>query len=261
MSSQFDRLENRLQAIIENTLNRLPWRNAQPRLAIPLMSELRDQLELDSQSDEPLPDRINIIMHPDNCDAWEDRSDWQEWLARVIADLSGELTRSFAREPEVRFVPEREMDHKKVRVVLTFQEIDISSTAVLPTDSDPGDPSPAGSQAGPFLILEGNRIFPLKPPVTNIGRRESNDLVLSDIRVSRDHAQIRIIHGECVLFDLNSTGGTFVNGQRITTYSLRPGDVIVMAGTSLIYGEDSQHNPRSTGTSPAHLTSQDGNTL
>ncbi|MHB1118746.1 MAG: hypothetical protein ACYC11_01650, partial [Bellilinea sp.] len=108
MSSQFDRLENRLQALIENTLNRLPWRNAQPRLAIPLMSELRDQLGLDSQSDEPLPDRINIMMHPDNCDAWEDRVDWQEWLARVITELSSELTRSFAREPEVRFVPDRE---------------------------------------------------------------------------------------------------------------------------------------------------------
>lgn len=262
MSSQFDRIENRLQQFIESTLNRLPWRDAQPKLAIPLVTALRYQLELDPQSTEPLPDRINIFLHPDTCAAWESHADWQDWLARVIMELSTELTRKFAREPEVRFVPDQEMDQKNVRVVLTFQEVDTSSTAVLSSESESTEVTPsAESRTGPYLILEDNRIFPIKSPVTNIGRRESNDLVLPDIRISREHAQIRVIHGECMLFDLNSTGGTFVNGHRITTYRLQPGDVIVLAGTNLIYGEESPQKPRTTGTSPANLSPRDGTPL
>lgn len=258
MSSRFDRIENRLQELIESTLNHLPWRDTQPKLAIPMMTALRYQLELDPDSDEPLPDRINVFMHPDNCTAWEDRVDWQEWLARVILELSSGLSRRFAREPEVRFVPDNELDRKNLRVVLTFQEVDISSTAVLSSESESGDPSAAEVRSGPYLILEDNRVFPLKSTVTNIGRRETNDLVLADIRVSREHAQIRIIHGECMLFDLNSTGGTFVNGHRITTRKLEPGDVIVMAGTNLIFGEESPQKPLTSGTSPAALLPRDG---
>ena len=41
-----------------------------------------------------------------------------------------------------------------------------------------------------------------------------------------------------MLYDLGSTGGTFVNGQGVQECVLRPGDVISLAGVSLIYGED-----------------------
>jgi pSer/pThr/pTyr-binding forkhead associated (FHA) protein len=41
-----------------------------------------------------------------------------------------------------------------------------------------------------------------------------------------------------VLFDLNSTGGTFVNGQRTSQTVLYPGDVISLAGVALIFGQD-----------------------
>lgn len=257
MSSQFDRIENRLQEFIESTLNRLPWRDTQPKLALPLVTALRYQLELDPQAAEPLPDRFNIFLHPDICTAWENHVDWQEWLARVIIELSGGLTRKFSREPEVRFVPDQAIDRKNLRVVLTFQEVDVSSTAVLPNEMDSAESTPVEMQTGPYLILEDNRTYPLKSPVTNIGRRETNDLVLSDIRISREHAQIRIIHNECMLFDLNSTGGTFVNGHRITTHRLQPGDVIVLAGANLIYGEETPQKPQTSGTSPANLTPRD----
>jgi pSer/pThr/pTyr-binding forkhead associated (FHA) protein len=89
-----------------------------------------------------------------------------------------------------------------------------------------------------FLIVEGDRVFPLSQMVVNIGRRADNHLVLSDPRVSRAHAQIRAIRGQYVLFDLNSTGGTMVNGRRIHQCALKPGDVISLSGVPLIYGEE-----------------------
>ncbi|MBP8857500.1 MAG: FHA domain-containing protein, partial [Anaerolineaceae bacterium] len=74
-------------------------------------------------------------------------------------------------------------------------------------------------------------------PVINIGRREDNHLVIEDLRISRTHAQLRARMGKYVIFDLGSTGGTFVNGQRVTQAILAPGDVISLAGLTLIYSE------------------------
>lgn len=91
-----------------------------------------------------------------------------------------------------------------------------------------------------FVIVDGIKVIPLNQPLIRIGRRLENNLVLDDPRVSRTHAELRAINGRYVLFDLNSTGGTFVNGVKITQSVVYPGDVISLAGVNLVYG---QKNP------------------
>ena len=90
-----------------------------------------------------------------------------------------------------------------------------------------------------FVIVDGIKVIPLSQPLIRIGRRLENNLVLDDPRVSRTHAELRAINGRYVLFDLNSTGGTYVNGVKITQSVVYPGDVISLAGVSLIFGQDS----------------------
>ena len=89
-----------------------------------------------------------------------------------------------------------------------------------------------------YLIISGVKVFPLHTAVVNIGRRLDNTLVIDDPRISRNHAQLRSVDGRYVIFDLNSTGGTSVNGKRVTQCVLYPGDVISLAGIPLIYGQD-----------------------
>ena len=89
-----------------------------------------------------------------------------------------------------------------------------------------------------FLIVGGTQIFTLEEDVINIGRQLKNDLVVNDPRVSRKHAQIRVIKGRHILFDLGSSGGTKVNEKPIKQSSLHPGDVITLAGVPLVYGHD-----------------------
>ncbi len=91
-----------------------------------------------------------------------------------------------------------------------------------------------------FVIVDGIKVIPLNQPLIRIGRRLENNLVLDDPRVSRTHAELRAINGRYVLFDLNSTGGTYVNGVKITQSVVYPGDVISLAGVNLVYG---QKNP------------------
>jgi pSer/pThr/pTyr-binding forkhead associated (FHA) protein len=111
----------------------------------------------------------------------------------------------------------------------------------LPTTpmAEPGDDVTTIPEEA-FLIIDGVKVFPLGEPVINIGRRLDNNLVIDDVRVSRCHAQLRAINNRYVIFDLNSSGGTFINGRRSTQAVLYPGDVITLAGVDLIYG---QKNP------------------
>ena len=88
-----------------------------------------------------------------------------------------------------------------------------------------------------FLIVNGSDVFPLKKNIVTIGRMEDNDLTIQEVRVSRYHAQLRAVKGQFILVDLKSTGGTSVNGQKITQVALYPGDVISLAGIPVIYGQ------------------------
>lgn len=64
-----------------------------------------------------------------------------------------------------------------------------------------------------FLMWEGKRL-PLVGKIT-IGRDRTNHIVLNDVLVSREHAIIQKIRNVYYLKDLESTNGTFVNGQQI----------------------------------------------
>lgn len=74
--------------------------------------------------------------------------------------------------------------------------------------------------------LSGNS-FILFNPKTTMGRNTNNDIVLADDGVSGSHAQI-INEGTGIfkIKDLNSTNGTYVNGNKISECALRNGDVI-----------------------------------
>jgi hypothetical protein len=93
-----------------------------------------------------------------------------------------------------------------------------------------------------FLIIAGSEIFTIEQEVINIGRLLENDLVINDPRISRSHAQLLAVKGRHILFDLDSSGGTAVNGERITQISLHPGDVIALAGVPIVYGQDMVEN-------------------
>ena len=91
-----------------------------------------------------------------------------------------------------------------------------------------------------FVIVDGVKVIPLTESIVHIGRRLDNNVLLDDSRVSRNHAELRAINGRYAIFDLNSTGGTYVNGIKITQSILYPGDVISLAGVTFVYG---QKNP------------------
>lgn len=87
---------------------------------------------------------------------------------------------------------------------------------------------PKVSSGSRVVIVNGataGDTYPLKG-VVSMGRAESNTIVLRDAKVSRQHAQIQQQGNEFVVIDLNSSNGTFVNGQRVEECVLTDGDEI-----------------------------------
>jgi hypothetical protein len=81
--------------------------------------------------------------------------------------------------------------------------------------------------------------FELAKDVMTIGRDVSNDIVINDAEVSRNHARLTAQSGGYLLEDLASTNGTFVNGQRLIGPKLvSAGDVIGLGETVVLdYGQ------------------------
>jgi pSer/pThr/pTyr-binding forkhead associated (FHA) protein len=69
----------------------------------------------------------------------------------------------------------------------------------------------------------------------NIGRRENNDIVISNLTVSGNHLKIDYTEDGYLLTDLKSKNGTFVNDESVTTCYMRDGDVISIGKHSLLF--------------------------
>ena len=75
--------------------------------------------------------------------------------------------------------------------------------------------------------------------MTVLGRDDVADIILDDPGISRRHSEIRVTndgpHLVASIRDLDSTNGTFVNGERITSQRLEDGDRVTVGRTDLIF--------------------------
>ncbi len=95
-------------------------------------------------------------------------------------------------------------------------------------------------------------VFELSKEVTLLGRDVTNDIVLGDAEVSRQHARIEHTPGGHVLEDLGSTNGSFVNGERLMSPRvLNSGDLIGLGENVTLTFEAVSPDEEATVASPA----------
>lgn len=73
-----------------------------------------------------------------------------------------------------------------------------------------------------------------------LGRLPENDLEISDTKVSREHCRITQENGAYTIKDLDSSNGTFVNGERIDSKTLEEGDRILIGETMLHFSKQEE---------------------
>lgn len=100
-------------------------------------------------------------------------------------------------------------------------------------------------QPGVFLIIN-KQIVPLTKTVTTLGRQFENDIVFHEEFLSRFHAEIVHESDKYVLYDKDSTSGTFVNGRKVDRCVLNSGDLISLANIYIMFVNN---NPKIAGKS------------
>jgi hypothetical protein len=87
------------------------------------------------------------------------------------------------------------------------------------------------------VSIEGQIVqtFELTQARTCVGRRPTNDIVLEHLSVSGEHAVLLLDHGRVSLQDLDSTNGSYVNGQPVRLQQLQPGDQIELGACCLSF--------------------------
>lgn len=78
------------------------------------------------------------------------------------------------------------------------------------------------------LLSEGltGRTFDLKVEKTTVGRVEDNTFQIAETSVSSHHAEILLRGPDVVIKDLDSTNGTFINGEKVTEGVLKVGQIL-----------------------------------
>jgi pSer/pThr/pTyr-binding forkhead associated (FHA) protein len=239
MKLKLDELEAKLQSLVENQLvGILPGLKVEDRMIQRLANALKQNIIQQKDEGAIAPNVFTLIVATDASPLWKEQRTIDA-LKSIITTAANGVGLRFTTPPTISITTDDRFAAEEISVVASHKlepVADTQGTQISVTSESPETIDNIPENA--FLIIEGVKVHALNESVVNIGRRLENHLVIDDPRVSRNHAQLRAIKGRFVLFDLNSTGGTFVNGQRTSQTVLYPGDVISLAGVALIFGQD-----------------------
>jgi hypothetical protein len=239
MKLQLDQIESRLQSLLEvRLMSALPGFQMEDLVVQKLAETMKANLVKAEGGKTIAPNAFTLAVHPDQIAKWKDPP-LREALIQSIKIVGDEAGFEFNTSPAIYITPNPDLESNTVNVIAAHQDETFEDTKGIGAEEEK-EPQQEYDQLpdNAFLIVDGVKVFPLQKIVVNIGRRLDNHLVIDDPRVSRTHAQLRAIKGRYVIFDLNSTGGVYVNGQRSKQSVLYPGDVISLAGVPLVFGQD-----------------------
>lgn len=152
-------------------------------------------------ADDRVSRRHAVVRHEPEGWVWEDSSRNGSWRA------GGRVSRLRIDAP--------------TRLLLGDRDAGVAVELVpLPAGGVGEPPGPAGPG------LAATAVHALAGSVVTIGREPGNSIVVSDLLVSRRHAEFRRSGGAWQVRDLASHNGTFVNGQRVTSAVVGPLDLV-----------------------------------
>lgn len=113
--------------------------------------------------------------------------------------------------------------------------------------SDNPENKTANKREKAWLVVN-TQLYSLDRSVTTIGRSLESEIVIQDEHVSRKHAQIRYENDDYVLYDLDSTGGTYLNNKKIKRSVLHAGNIITLTNVPMVFvGEEHTLKVRAEG--------------
>ena len=187
-------------------------------------------------------------LSPDDDDKTTLESQWEDEEASTTVEQGevAEKIRTLGIEPVVPRRPVTGITHTGAGVGEESTVDDQGANA----DIVALEPQPPGaarmvitqcSDAGKDFGIDGAKVY-------TIGRALDNDIVLTDIAVSRKHFDLRFDAGAWVIVDHGSGNGTVVNGNlEDNPFMLANGDVIEIGNTSFRFEQEAADRARGSG--------------
>ena len=75
----------------------------------------------------------------------------------------------------------------------------------------------------------------LKQGDMKIGRKPGCEIMIDNLAISGEHANIFTVGEDSFIQDMGSTNGTFINNKKITKHHLKNGDAVVIGKHTLVY--------------------------
>lgn len=241
--NQLDQIEYRIKEIIERSSDLLPWTDHTAILIRHFCESLRQFLIEDPDCLIHSPSKIRVYCSPDEFKRWLRLPGWQKIMLDAFNETVTELNCKPNRMPEIILFARNSLQNDLLVFNIEENQAENGKTGAVNLSKPIPPPVVKNESDSGRILINQDKVIPVDKVVLNLGRKSTNDVVINDLRVSRFHAQIRKTADGYMVFDVGSTGGTFVNGKRISSYLLNSGDVISLAGYPLIFSYDKDHNP------------------
>ncbi len=247
------KFEKRLEKLFEGPFTKAFKGGVHPlEIARRLMREVDDGRVL-GVSETLAPNRFRVLLSQSDYDRLEGVLDsLATEMESLIITYSNQKGYHLITRPQLRFEPDNDLREGEFSVLASLDE----PARVRP----PAERMEEGSRLtqkesrlGVLTVIKGEQAgssHKLEGAASRIGRAEENDIVLSDLRASRFHAEIERKPEGYVLKDLGSTNGTMVGGRRIRERLLEDGDTLTVGETEMRFGLISDANRRGPDTGP-----------
>ena len=237
LEDSLNRIELQLQNLVEGGAARFTAPDTEfKKLNQELLDVFSKNIRSDAGGVPTAPEGYVLYIHPDQSDAWNSKQELIDSLLDKLQESASDEGIQFLNAPFLRIETQENIPPGGIQIEIYSRTTDLPQTNAVQIDETADE---GIIPTGAYLILNGIEIYNLEVSLINIGRKADSQLVLNDARISRQHAQLRAVKGQYVLFDLNSSGGTYVNGERIRKRTLQAGDVISLAGVPVVYGQES----------------------
>lgn len=250
-------LEARIEGLFEGIFGRAFRTHVQPiELARKLVKEMDDHRSV-SVSRVYVPNEYTVYLSPLDRKQFEGYEgslvgELQEYLAeharreeyelltrpRVLVTVDDDLavgefgiaTRLVAAEDEPKPPAELPVD-QPAQTMIYKTPVPVPPPVVVP------EPEPEPPPRRVFTLTIGGKRQELSTERAVLGRSRECEVRVSDLNVSRRHAEIREQDDHWILVDLGSTNGTLLNGRKIDREQLTNGDTITVGSTEIVFGE------------------------
>jgi hypothetical protein len=248
-------LEAKLGGLVEGAFGRAFKSRVQPvELAHKLAKEMEES-QVVSVSRVYVPNHYRVFLSPEDREQFES---YEPALRKELSDYLLEHARAEGLALTSRPQIDLETDDR-----LGLGEFGIQAHLLAPPEPEQGaEVEPSSGDFGHTMVYSPDRAAPRVEPSTAgesrrqallvgegkrnrlggtkvvLGRSRDCDIVMADPNVSRRHAELRRDGARWSVFDLGSTNGIKVNGQRVDQATLNDGDRVTLGVTDMTFELD-----------------------